>query len=81
VLAAVLVALGVTVLALVSGPPGGTPGDPVGPRGFPALLALVLAHVRRGARPLIIERFDVEKKLRSLPRQRALMGAPPGIRP
>jgi putative tricarboxylic transport membrane protein len=42
VLAAVLVCLGLGVLALAVRLPAATAADPVGPRGFPALLALVI---------------------------------------
>ncbi len=42
VLAAVLVCLGLGVLALAVQLPATTAADPVGPRGFPALLALVI---------------------------------------
>jgi putative tricarboxylic transport membrane protein len=38
----VLVCVGVGILALTVGLPSGTAADPVGPRGFPALLGLVL---------------------------------------
>lgn len=42
VVAAVLACFGVGVLALSSGLPAATTADPVGPRGFPSLLGLVL---------------------------------------
>jgi putative tricarboxylic transport membrane protein len=42
VLAAVLVCLALAVLGLAAELPGGSEADPVGPRGFPALLGLVL---------------------------------------
>ena len=51
----------------------------------PAVRLVAAADTRAEARarfagPLIIELFDVEKKLRSLPRLRALMSAAPGAR-
>lgn len=53
VLAGVLAALALAVLALAARLPGATAADPVGPRGFPGLLALVLlaCGVALGLRP------------------------------
>lgn len=42
IFAGILVGFGLVVLALASELPGPTPADPVSPRGFPALLALVI---------------------------------------
>jgi putative tricarboxylic transport membrane protein len=48
VLGALVAAFGLVVLAAALRLPGPTPADPVGPRGFPALLGLVLAGAGLG---------------------------------
>ena len=80
VLAAVLVCLGLGVLALAVQLPATTAADPVGPRGFPALLALVIlacgvALAVAPERPLSTGAPDGEVEERGALAPRPLLGA------
>ena len=80
VLAAALVCLGLSVLALAVQLPAPTTADPVGPRGFPALLALVIltCGVALGVapeRPLAQGAPDGEVEERGVLAPRPLLGA------
>ena len=80
ILAAVLVCLGLGVLALAVQLPETTAADPVGPRGFPALLALVIlacgvALAVAPERPLSTGAPDGEVEERGALAPRPLLGA------